>query len=63
MEKDRHFEAYVYDGHGQDYEDAWNLMREKFEVPPSFEVFQRGLGDSGFDKPQDYAKFLCQRGK
>jgi hypothetical protein len=53
------FELDSFQAGGADYEEAWHILRDKMEVPPSFEVFEQELKKAreaeGWLSPQELA--------
>jgi len=60
MERDNDWECELYDEMGDDFAEAWNIMREAMQAPPSLDVFLEGLGSS---TPHDYAQWLVSKRK
>lgn len=57
------YESDHYDALGDGWAEAWTILRDKFDVPPSLDVFQKGLKDSKQDNPAAYARVLVAKGK
>jgi hypothetical protein len=55
------YEVEFYEAQGSDFMEAWEIMREKMQTPPSFEGFVHLYEQADFDDPQGLAAYLAKR--